>query len=98
MQVEIDLFSGRPNPTWELGSAESSEVLALIHGLPTCPSGPEPEALGFRGFVLTDQNTGERIVSYSGTVWRRSKAGATCFQDAARKLDRFLMTQARPQL
>ncbi len=98
MQVEVDLFSGRPNPTWELGTAESSEVLALLHGLPTSSCGPEPEALGFRGFVLTDLETGERIVSYRGNVWRRTVAGLTCFQDRDRKLDRWLMIRAPSQL
>jgi len=30
MQVEIDLFSGRPNPTWELTAAEVSELKARL--------------------------------------------------------------------
>lgn len=98
MQVDVDLFSGRPNPNWALDAAGASEVLALVDALPACPCGPPPEALGFRGFVLTVPGTGERVISYRGTVWRLGPAGTKCFQDSDRKLDRLLMSWSESQL
>src|SRR5262245_50509919 len=98
MQIEVDLFSGRPNPHWELSAAESGEVLALLDALPACPFGPPPESLAFRGFVLTIPGTGERIVSYRGNVWRLKPAGNTCFRDSDRTLDQWLMSSSLSHL
>ena len=49
MQVEIDLFSGRPNPVWELTEAEVSELKARLDALPTGSPIAMPEVLGYRG-------------------------------------------------
>ena len=52
MQVEIDLFSGRPNPTWELTAAEVSELKARLATLPTGSPVAMPEVLGYRGLHI----------------------------------------------
>lgn len=49
MQVEIDLFSGRPNPVWELTDAEVSELQARLDSLPAGVPTALPEVLGYRG-------------------------------------------------
>jgi hypothetical protein len=57
--VELDLFSGRPNPTWELDDRRAQELQNLIEGLPpTDLPPPEPPGLGYRGFrvVLGDRS------------------------------------------
>ncbi|MCP3802763.1 hypothetical protein NLX83_26160 [Allokutzneria sp. A3M-2-11 16] len=48
MEIELDVFSGVPNPRWTLSGAEARRLVAL---LPATPE-PEREGLGFRGFVL----------------------------------------------
>ncbi len=55
LEVELDVFSGRPNPGWRLSAAESAELMALLDAL---PGGPErmPPALGYRGFVVHDRS------------------------------------------
>src|SRR5690606_26595479 len=51
--AELDAFSGRPNPTFELSGEEAEEVARRLSGLPPAP-GPAPAAgLGYRGFSLT---------------------------------------------
>jgi hypothetical protein len=53
MQVEIDLFSGRPNPAWELTAAEVSELKARLATLPTGLPVAMPEVLGYRGLHIS---------------------------------------------
>ena len=52
MQVEIDLFSGRPNPAWELTKTEVSELMARLATLPTGSPVVIPEVLGYRGLHI----------------------------------------------
>lgn len=49
--VELDVFSGRPNPGWWLASEEAEDLLARISRLtPGGGAGELPAALGYRGF------------------------------------------------
>jgi len=52
MQVEIDLFSGRANPVWELTAAEVSELKARLATLPTGSPVAMPDVLGYRGLHI----------------------------------------------
>lgn len=52
MQVEIDLFSGQPNPFWELTEAEVAEFKARLNALPASALMAMPELLGYRGLNL----------------------------------------------
>ncbi|HXQ17278.1 MAG TPA: hypothetical protein VN814_21890 [Caulobacteraceae bacterium] len=52
MRVELDLFSGRPNPSWELDEAGVREFERLMTRLKPGFATPEPPALGYRGFLL----------------------------------------------
>jgi len=51
-EVEIDVFSGRPNPRWKLSSSEAVELQTRIKALRQTASSPSIPALGFRGFVV----------------------------------------------
>jgi hypothetical protein len=59
---------------------------------------PEPEWLGFRGFVLTDETTGRRTIVCRGTVWNHEGAGMRCYLDEGRGLERALLAQAQARL
>ncbi|MCP3920347.1 MAG: hypothetical protein GY711_32880 [bacterium] len=80
-RVEIDVFSGRPNPGWTLGAAAVAELRAKLNELPREPQ-PSPVAapqLGFRGFVIQRADS-------SGVMrpWLRVAGGAcTDVADAA---------------
>jgi hypothetical protein len=57
--VELDVFSGRPNPQWPLSSEEAEDLLARIGRL--APDGGRrelPAALGYRGFNVYRATTG----------------------------------------
>jgi hypothetical protein len=52
MKVELNIFSGRPNPTWALLNEQVIELLSKISSLkPTGQIYAEP-GLGYRGFTL----------------------------------------------
>lgn len=53
MVVELDVFSGLPNPRW---TVDAGDFWTFLDSLPPGDP-PEPPGLGFRGFVCGD---GER--------------------------------------
>lgn len=61
LRVEIDLFSGRPNPVVELEDKEAAELLERLgpgRRLEEDEGGPPPSSLGYRGVIF--EQTGER--------------------------------------
>ncbi len=53
MRVELDIFSGRPNPAWELSSQEAAALAELLTELPRAGQPPAEGGLGYRGFTLS---------------------------------------------
>lgn len=49
IRVEIDLFSGRSNPVWDLAEAEVSQLKARLDSLPASAPAALPDRLGYRG-------------------------------------------------
>jgi len=49
--VELDVFSGRPNPTWALTAAEGDDLLARSKCLPAADE-EMSAGLGYRGFIV----------------------------------------------
>ncbi len=88
MLVELDAFSGRPNPRWELTASEAAEVTRLISGLSLAPEAParEPPGLGYRGFMLKGP-AGEDYRVLRGIVRTRDRILA----DPTRSLERYLI-------
>jgi len=61
MEVELDAFSGRPNPKWTLPDERAARLLAQIASLPVAKDAPNPPDLGFRGFVLRSGGKSMRV-------------------------------------
>ena len=89
MLVELDIFSGRPNPRWELSDAEAASVRELIDALAPAPAAapPVPPGLGYRGFRIDDD------VSFGGFV--RTRGGVLA--DPQRRVERFLLDHLPPE-
>jgi hypothetical protein len=87
MVVEIDMFSGRPNPRWRLSEAETDRLTGLLRTLePADGPPPSPPGLGYRGFRLRDSN-GSIWAAYRGFV--QSPGGLLA--DSDRRVERFLL-------
>jgi hypothetical protein len=86
MVVELDVFSGRPNPRWELDEKSAATLTRLQSSLRrTERAPPDPPALGYRGFKW-DGPAGSLVV-YKGYV--RTQSGI--FADPLFEIERFLL-------
>ena len=103
VRVELDVYSGRPNPTWPLSEAQAQEFLARLAALPVAQqSGEFYDGLGYRGFIvhLTDAAGVEATVRiYKNSISRNGGQGATYATDSDRQLERWLLqTSDRSQV
>ena len=88
MLVELDIFSGNPNPRWELDGSHSQRLLQIQDGLETSDLAPaEPPGLGYRGFRYSDA-TG-RVRAYRGYV----KTTQAVLADPSFSIERYLLDQ-----
>ncbi len=58
--VQMDVFSGRPNPSWELSPSESGELLKQLSLLTEAETNNAAfhDNLGYRGFIISFQEDG----------------------------------------
>lgn len=86
MIVEIDLFSGRPNPRWQVDEGVRGQVLAVeVQLKPAVRGDMELPGLGYRGFIYED-----------GGVMRRAFAGmlerdSVVYKDPTNAMERLLL-------
>jgi hypothetical protein len=86
MLVELDVFSGRPNPRWQLDQPAADALRRLLSRLTVATDRPlEPPGLGYRGFIFT-YNSG-RSRAYKGYVIRSDIVLA----DPSSSVERFLL-------
>jgi hypothetical protein len=52
VDIELDVFSGRPNPHWKPTDEEATALASRLHELPEAADSAEPTRLGYRGFVV----------------------------------------------
>ena len=100
MRAELDLFSGRPNPSWELTAEESAELVKRLKTLPEAKEGTVRNGLGYRGIVITapadDVSDFTSLVVSGGIVLGRDSGGAEqLLVDRGRALERWLLGTAR---
>jgi hypothetical protein len=94
LEVTLDIFSGRPNPTWSLEHLTAQECKRLIDSLPPLPpeDAPVPPGLGYRGFIIQSRNStlAGPIMVYGGAV----KAPTGTYRDHLRKFEAWLLKSA----
>ena len=106
MQVEIDVYSGRPNPVWELDAVQSAELAAKLQALPAAGAGALPDGLGYRGLRLRPQTSGTAVPAAAGLIEigagrvHMTRADGTTRQlaDPGRALERWLIDTARGRI
>lgn len=103
LEVELDAFSGRPNPRWELTPAQATEFLDRIRKLRPIHDHPmQGEGLGYRGFVVRPEGEPvggfDQLKVYHGTVLMRFGGRAEVFDDSDRGLERWMLDTGRGQV
>lgn len=95
MAATILLYSGRPNPSWEVAADRQERVRALIaqapHEAGTCKM---PDGLGYNGVILSIRERDgreERWQVYDG----RAASASGCRIDGGRQLERTLLDSGR---
>ena len=86
MRVELDIFSGRPNPHWELDARDGGELLRLQAELKLAGQAPpQLPGLGYRGFSWVDEAGPCR--AFRGLV----TTGTSTLADPELSIERFLL-------
>ncbi len=85
MRAELDVYSGRPNPTWEISTQDANRLLTALRQLPERDTATAPASLGYRGIVLTGgavQALGyDRLRAFGGVVVAEGPLGRKIFSD-----------------
>ena len=68
------MFSGRPNPVWQLTAEEIAQLEARLSDLREAP-GMTSDRLGYRGFIVRPR-AGPEIRVYSGAIFVENKVYA----------------------
>lgn len=88
MLVELDVFSGRPNPRWELDEQRSEQLRQLEAHLTSALQAPlEPPGLGYRGFLYSDVRG--QVRAYRGYV----RTPREVLADPTFSVEKFLLDQ-----
>lgn len=103
MQVEVDMFSGRPNPHWELTVPESQEFARRFQSLSAQKGeGFVNEGLGYRGLIVREsgeevEGEGEIVIS-QGLVVAKRQGKSQQFTDHNRALEKWLIQTGEGRL
>lgn len=107
-QVQLDIFSGLPNPAWQLTAEGTQELRTLVEALPEAPCRQQDLGrLGYRGFVVLLAQRPElsneyRLRIYGGQIrygdpWALNTPGL-CYADIGRQVERHLLNTGRQHL
>jgi hypothetical protein len=99
-EVELDIFSGMPNPTWVLTPAEAERLALGLAALPRISACELSPRLGYRGLVVnvTHGNETRLVRVQSGCVQIAEGDTTIHARDERRELERWLIETGRPRL
>jgi hypothetical protein len=99
-EVELDLFSGMPNPTWVLTNAEADSFVKQLAALPRTSARELSGNLGYRGFIVQCAQGAdtELIRIQKGTVHMSKGVAHAYASDEDRELEQWLLNTAKPHL
>ncbi len=68
LHIELDVFSGRPNPYWKLTAREERELIDRLKASPAAlrPVGDVESRLGYRGMVVHADRAGQERLTRAG--------------------------------
>ncbi len=101
MQVELDIFSGRPNPRWELSSETAQELRNKLADLSEgAPLRPQTTGLGYRGLIVRSEKLEdfEELVIYNEVVASQRGDRLATFVDKGRSIEKWLLSTGKPFL
>lgn len=100
VEVELDIFSGNPNPIWILSDAEGILFLKRLSTLSKTSVKELSTNLGYRGFIVRVTNGTEKslIRIQNGTVLLLQDGTKVYYSDQNRDLERWLLNSGKSYL
>jgi len=100
VEVELDIFSGIPNPVWILSGTDGDLFLKKLAMLPQASAKELHDDLGYRGFIVEVTNeTEESLVRIqNGTVHISQNDTNVYYRDQNRNLEMWLLNSGKPTL
>jgi hypothetical protein len=100
IEVELDIFSGNPNPVWILPEADGVLFLKKLAMLPKASATELSDNLGYRGFIIKVINeTKESLIRIQNGTVQFSQSGTNVYySDQNRNLERWLLNSGKPIL
>ena len=99
--TSLGIYSGRPDPSWDLTDAQVAQVVNTIEALPVTAGTPPQGGLGYHGFTIVRRSPGqadETLVAYRGTVAPLGSGTRTYRVDQGRTVERLLLDLGRSTL
>jgi hypothetical protein len=98
--VELDVFSGRSNPTWVLSDEQVATLATQLASLPSRAASSLANNLGYRGFVVELDQAGNPVTVriQNELVEVVGPSGRSYFQDDDRALERWMLNSGRDSL
>ena len=100
MMVEMDIFSGQANPTWQLSPDENVELQRKISALePDANSMNTFDGLGYRGLIVRwpdDPGSWSKVGLGRIEVVQGKKESV--YQDQGRTIERWLLSTAKGKI
>jgi hypothetical protein len=99
-EVELDIFSGMPNPTWMLTDAETASFVKQLDELPRTSARELSANLGYRGFnVKCAHGAATQLIRIqNGTVQISDDIASVYANDTGRELESWLLGTAKRHL
>jgi len=95
MRVELDAYSGQPNPSWDLTPQQAEDLVQRLQALPEERGGGSVrDGLGYRGFIVTggaDLSGFDEMVVSNGVVLGRRAGKTQKLADSGRELEKWLL-------
>jgi hypothetical protein len=100
IDVELDIFSGMPNPTWVLTASEAGSFDTQLAALPQTAPRSLAGNLGYRGLIVQMRvGTATQLVRIQTGLVQVSDGTADAYcVDEARKLERWLLQTGKPHV
>jgi hypothetical protein len=100
VEVELDIFSGMPNPTWVLTSAEADNFVQQLAALSRTSATELLGNLGYRGFIVqVTQAADTQLIRIQNGIVHITQGTANAYAlDKNRELERWLLNTGKPQL
>ena len=99
-EVELDIFSGMPNPTWTLVGSEAETFVKRVAALAHAPASELEGNLGYRGFIVQcTTGANAQVIRIQAGVVQIVHGGATLYaRDESRSVERWLLGTGKAYL